>query len=1228
MNEIVAVGFMEGCLRLRIGKTHCDGLFESKCGMPLRRSLRFTRGSWTIFFCLFLSLSSFLCCAVSQVIPPGAQTGSPVNSSNDQHGIDSVNTENLGLHIEIPLLSIQERGRTYTVEYVYNSPIYTIQFYPFEQMEPDGETGNWAVHGPLAVAPNNWNIVTPNDWQLADDTAPEAYCTLGAILGGFEWEEYVLHTNYRLIDPEGTQHPLAMEYYDVIGSGTSTTKSYDDCAATESHLTSPTLDGTAAEVDLTQNAMWLADGTRYTVDDSYPDQPRFTKAEDRNGNILYQVTGPWTDMMNRTVLKQTVSTQSQDVYQYTDSNGEMQSITINYVSVPYQTDDCSIVSGIPNSIDKCFEGSGTYRLPQSIILPNAQQYTFSYNSGGHGELKSMTLPSGAAITYTYQRVQTGASERTGSKAGATGYSPAYFHYGVSQRTVIDNGVPALWQYTTTNDGSEHPSYTTTVEDPNGNCAVHSYGTVDSQHLYGLGELETIYESGCGSTASVLQRVVTSYSFNEEAAPDGTLDAYFLRPHTVTTTLAGGESSQVQTDYETFTFDGGSLTGSWDSPTEVREYDFGASTPTRITDYTYIDQVGSSTRTAAQYFANHIINKVVTKTVSNSSGALVKTAYDYDNYGSAGISRSAAYDLDTTYGNWGNITKKTVTDEVAGTSYVSSYTYEDTGNMLSSTDPRGLTTHYSWGDEWGNATCALTNGQQGHVYLTSITNAASQSVSYTYNSCSGTLATSMDANSQKAIFAYDGMGRTTQISYPDGGATSFSYQDTVPLQMTVATAINQTTTKSVKTTYDGLFHPIEADLTSDPDGTEVTITHYDALGRVSSISNPYRSSSDPTYGITQYTYDALGRKTIQTQPDGSKLQWCYDGIASTGQTNCSAHIGSVNGSWMDSTDESGKHWQRTNDGLGRLAEVIEDASGAKMETDYHYDALDDLTRVDQWGGANGSSGDHVRTFSYDSLSRLVCASNPENSSSQCPAQAGAYTAGTTGYSYDANGNIISKTSPAPNSPSGAITTSYTYDALNRVLSKRSTDGAATPAACYQYDQSSQASSSANMIGRLANEWTQSATANNSTCAATMPTSGTTLLTSKSILSYDPMGRIKTEQTCVYPTCTTTIAQYPMAYTYDLAGNITSYTNGNDSILYTKTYDNAGRLSSTTSTLTGPKYPSPLFSSPTYSPAGSLSGATYGTGTGITLCRSYDNKLRVTGEVDTEGATQGASVCPAQ
>ena len=181
------------------------------------------------------------------------------------------------------------------------------------------------------------------------------------------------------------------------------------------------------------------------------------------------------------------------------------------------------------------------------------------------------------------------------------------------------------------------------------------------------------------------------------------------------------------------------------------------------------------------------------------------------------------------------------------------------------------------------------------------------------------------------------------------------------------------------------------------------------------------------------------------------------------TSVAAISGSATtGTWIDSSDETGRKWQHTSDALGRLTEVMEpDGSSTvgktpSVETDYAYDALSNLLEVDQWGGAknNGTYTDHKRTFTYNSLSQLLTSTNPES--------------GTISYAYDANGNVSTKTEPAQNVASGTVTVSYAYDNLNWLTEKSYSDGV-TPTAYLGYDLESVHIGSArvtttNVIGR--------------------------------------------------------------------------------------------------------------------------------------------------------------------
>jgi len=53
-----------------------------------------------------------------------------------------------------------------------------------------------------------------------------------------------------------------------------------------------------------------------------------------------------------------------------------------------------------------------------------------------------------------------------------------------------------------------------------------------------------------------------------------------------------------------------------------------------------------------------------------------------------------------------------------------------------------------------------------------------------------------------------------------------------------------------------------------------------MGRVWTISNPYRSTNDPSCGLTTYTSDPLGRTTSVTNPDTTASTTTYAGLSTT------------------------------------------------------------------------------------------------------------------------------------------------------------------------------------------------------------------------------------------------------------------------------------------------------------------------------------------------------------
>jgi YD repeat-containing protein len=257
----------------------------------------------------------------------------------------------------------------------------------------------------------------------------------------------------------------------------------------------------------------------------------------------------------------------------------------------------------------------------------------------------------------------------------------------------------------------------------------------------------------------------------------------------------------------------------------------------------------------------------------------------------------------------------------------------------------------------------------------------------------------------------------------------------------------------KTVMDGFDRSVTSWQAEDghkADAASFTIesnTVYDALGRASQVTNPYRPNDlndQPRSTTTQY--DLAGRVKVVITPDSAQITTLY------------------NGNEVTVTDQDGKQRRSVTDGLGRLRKVYEAPNGVNYLTSYDYDVQDDLTTVTQGG--------QTRTFVYDPLKRLMSATNPE-CGTVCYGTRDEH--GCVADGYDANGNLIHKTDAR-----GVLTT-YDYDALNRVVSRTYSDG--TPNVTYGYD----ATTVAYAKGRR--------------------TSVTSSISSYSYIEYDPVGQVK-------------------------------------------------------------------------------------------------------------------------
>ncbi len=468
-------------------------------------------------------------------------------------------------------------------------------------------------------------------------------------------------------------------------------------------------------------------------------------------------------------------------------------------------------------------------------------------------------------------------------------------------------------------------------------------------------------------------------------------------------------------------------GYTDTPWTVTETDYGTNAPgptLRQAKTTFAAFAGPN---AASYLANNLLVLPYATQILNGAGAqMANTQYGYDesSLGNSGVGTSEQHSSappagtfrgnQTSVARWlnsGTLTCQNGHSAGTGSSVTSKVTYFDTGTVQTSADPCGNTTTFAYSNTyWG-------------AYPTTVTNPLSQVTSHAFDFNTGLVTSTTDPNNLVTSYTYDAMWRPAGVTRPDGGSDTINRQESsFPFTATLSTKLNSSVTKSETNVFDGLGRPTQTQLTSDPQGTDSTDTTYDALGRVSTVSNPHRTcGTDPTSscGVTTYGYDALNRKISESYPDGSFLNTAYCGASTL------------------VTDPT-KRWRRSRaDGLGRLVEVDEPTAIAATVastgcpgtsepiwvTSYTNDVLGNLTNVLQ-------NGSRPRSFTYDSLSRLLASTNPE--------------VGTLTYTYNPDG-IVTKKMDARN-----ISTSYTYDALHRELTRTYSDG--TPTVTTTYDQS--------------------------------------------------------------------------------------------------------------------------------------------------------------------------------
>jgi RHS repeat-associated protein len=1062
----------------------------------------------TVVFALF-----FLAVAM---MPPlshaqAVGTGFPVFNSFAKHDIDIINEGNLNVHLEIPIFS--KSGRGLPINYVISYD--TLNWYPV--LSPTNNVYYWTWPG------TGWHVASqPIAGYVTYDEISYPHACNGAGL--------VQRTNYTYYDQSGGTH---------LFSGAVTTEA--DCNGVSHGGGGSSGDDYSLFVDDTL-AITITAGDGKLI---HPLQiVRNTVAGGSNANPVLpgMITDSNGNQMNNLAQEDTLGVPALQL----NCTGIFQCNTVTY---PSPTNPSTFVGATfyytqmtIQSNFQCgyYEGSSGSQLLTSIKLPDTSLYHFTYEQtpgypAGNttGRIASVTLPSGAQITYQYTGSNNGIICADGSVAGLT-------------RTTPDG----QWTYTrTVTQQLSPPSYVTssvtTLIDPMGNKQVINFGKGDSAEA-----MRQIY-TGSATLAKTIETCYNGATFpcTTSYPPSGTASEKAVREEIPD---SSGKVSEVDTFYA------GNVNGV-PLPSDVWEYDFGSAAPGPLLRHTKTIYAALTTNifydpnNPGTSYPTPILNRPASVTVYDGSGnTMAQTTYAYDETTPTPTSGTPSHVAVT--GSRGNPT--TITQLVQGTTTIhTTKTYYDTGTLSTTVDPNGNPpTTYTYG-----------TGSCGNAFPTKVTNAAGFNTLFTWDCNGGVMTGTTDANIQLTSYSWTDPNywRLTQITYPDGGQKTATYNTaTTPWTMVQSTKISGTLNLTTKTIYDSQARVSQQQLTSDPEGTTYTDKTYDGDGRVKSASNPYRSTSDSTYGITSYVYDGLGRVTSVTEPDGSVVGTSY----SANQTTV--------------TDEAGKQRQTQVDGLGRLTAVWEapNTSGYNFETDYQYDSLGNLICAVQKGTdmnpftkcASAPSTWRPRSFAYDSLSRLTSATNPES--------------GTITYVYDFNSNLLTRVAPKEGQTGTALTThNYTYDVLNRLVKEShlnpngeteeyAYDGVALTAGC---GQSPPTITSTNAIGRR------------SAMCGTRSGSG---------WSFDPMGRPLLEST---RNLGSTQKVLNVNYTYNLDGSLKTLTYPSGDVV-TYTVGAAGRTTQVADSTYN------FVTAASYAPPGLLTGMT--NGSGIVTSNAYNDRLQ--------------------
>lgn len=486
-------------------------------------------------------------------------------------------------------------------------------------------------------------------------------------------------------------------------------------------------------------------------------------------------------------------------------------------------------------------------------------------------------------------------------------------------------------------------------------------------------------------------------------------------------------------------------------------------------------------TAALDQTTHVFYDALGRAVGqvDAAGMLTVTSYDTANR----VTGTIAYATPVTTAITAATTLASITPAAQAADRRTTTTYDILGRVTSSTDWQGDVTTYGY-DVAGNLV-QTTVAQGTSDARTTMTryDIAGRAIATLSADGAALLQPGMTPDQVDAIWAeygttytYDGEGHVASMTDPDGVRTLYYYDDAGNLRYTVDGAGDVTentydrgdrlqTTVKYASAIDaatlagmtgGTMVPPAAGMNAMGGVHVLTIIGGGGEGgwQLQQIFDDARDANLSENSVTQYQYDAAGRLSIVTDPDGNTTTYGYDAfgdVASTTKSNVGGHStvstesydtrGLETGSVLDVSgadvtmsvvrdafgrivseiDGDNKTSKTSYDVVGRIIGTLDPMDGTES---FQYDVFGRvLSQMDARGD--------VTSYHYDDADRTVTMTTQEGISLSTTVNREGETVASvdgdgniTTYVYDADGNLKSTTSAAG-------TTSSVYDAADRL-----------------------------------------------------------------------------------------------------------------------------------------------------------------------------------------------------